>query len=37
MILVLGLAFILENLRPAVRPVRVSGMQARLEAERRTA
>ena len=37
MILVLGLAFILENLRPAVRPVRVSGMQPRLEAERRTA
>jgi hypothetical protein len=37
MILVLGLAFVLENLRPAVRPARVTGMQPRLEAERRTA
>lgn len=37
MILVLGLAFVLENLRPAVRPARVSGMHRRLEAERRTA
>ena len=37
MILVLGLAFVLENLRPAVRPTRVTGIQPRLEAERRTA
>jgi hypothetical protein len=37
MILVLGLAFILENLRPAIRPARVAGIQPRVEAERRSA